>query len=82
MKTYTINETGLNEIKTFLTNNHRLGGNHFSNDMIHAWAEEAEFQLNEGNDASIEIIARDCIHGRTVTYTISDAGLDSEEVVH
>lgn len=78
--TYTVNEQGLNEIKEFLAANYKKGGDHFTHDMLRAWAADAEFQLSEGNPACIEIRAHDCIHGRTMEYRISDAGLDAEEV--
>lgn len=77
---YSVNATGLEEIRQFLAANHRLGGDHFTPEMLSAWASDAEFSLSEGNEAIIEIIAPDCIHGRTTTYTISPAGLDSTEV--
>ena len=83
MKTFTrysINEQGLNEIKEFLDDNHKKGGGHFDRDMLLAWAADAEFQLSEGNPASIEIKSFDSIHGRTQEFTISDAGLDAETV--
>ena len=83
MTTYTnrsVNEVGLAEIKEFLAGHHRLGGDHFTDEMIRAWASDAEFQLGEGNDATIEIRSWDTVSGRTETYTISEAGLDSEEV--
>lgn len=75
--TYTVNAIGLNEIKAFLAANHKKG-DHFTSDMLYAWAEEAEFQLSEGNPASIEIRAHDSIHGHAMEYRISDAGLDAE----
>lgn len=75
--TYTVNEQGLSEIKEFLAANHKKGGDHFDREMLEAWAQEAEFQLGEGNPASIEIKAYESIHGRTQEYTISDAGLDA-----
>ena len=75
--TYTVNEQGLNEIKEFLAANHKKGGDHFNREMLEAWAQEAEFQLGEGNPASIEIKAYESIHGRTQEYTISNAGLDA-----
>ena len=77
---YSINEIGLNEIKEFLAANHKKGGDHFSQEMLLAWAADAEFQLREGNPASIEIRSFDCVHGRTVDYTISTDGLNSEIV--
>jgi len=77
---YSVNEIGLYEIKEFLAENHKLGGNHFTRDMLRARAWFAEFQLGEGNSASIEIRSWDSVNGRTQEFTISDAGLDSEEV--
>jgi hypothetical protein len=82
MKTinYTVNEQGLSEIKEFLADNHKKGGDHFGHDMLLAWAADAEFQLAEGNPATIEIKSWDSIHGRTQEFTISDSGLDAETV--
>lgn len=80
VKSYTVNEQGLNEIKEFLAANHKKGGDHFTRDMLRAWAADAEFQLAEGNPATIEIKSLDSVRGAAIEYTISDAGLDSEEV--
>ena len=83
MTTYidrTVNDIGLAEIHEFLAANHRLGGDHFTPDMLRAWAADAEFSLSEGNDAGVELKARDSIHGRTQTFTVSDAGVDTEFV--
>lgn len=76
----TINATGLAEIKQFLAANHKLGGDHFTASMVAAWATDAEFQLAQGNPATIEIRSFDSVSGAAVTYTISDAGIDSTEV--
>lgn len=76
----TVNEIGLQEIHSFLAEKHKLGGDHFSRDMLRAWAQDAEFQIGEGNPASIEIRSFDSVSGHTETYTISDSGLDCEEV--
>ena len=76
----TINTTGLREIADFLAANHRLGGEHFTSDMLNAWAADAEFQMSEGNSPTIEIKSWDALSGHTETYTISDAGLDAEIV--
>lgn len=80
VKNYTVNEQGINEIKEFLKENHKNGGEHFTQSMLHAWAAKAEFQLAEGNPAMIEIKAWDSVHGYTQEYRISEAGLDCEEV--
>ena len=75
-----INDKGLQEIHAFLADNHRLGGAHFTASMLRAWAADAEFSLSEGNDAGIEIRSFDSVHGRTQTFTVSDAGIDTEFV--
>lgn len=72
-----INEVGLKEIAEFLRANHKKGAD-FNRDNLIAWAADAEFQLGEGNDACIEIRSFDSIHGRTQTFTISEAGIDTE----
>ena len=78
--TYTVNEQGLNEIKEFLADNHRLGGEHFDREMLLAWAADAERHLDENGRATIEIKSWDSVHGYTQEYRISDAGLDAQVV--
>jgi hypothetical protein len=80
IKQYRVNATGLEEIKKFLSDNNKLGGEHFDDSMLRAWARDAEFQLGEGNPAGIEIRSRDTVSGHTENYTISDAGLDCIEI--
>ena len=77
---FTVNEQGLNEIKEFLAANHKEGGDHFTRDMLRAWAADAEFQLAEGNQATIEIKSWESVHGCTQEFTISNAGLDAETI--
>lgn len=76
-----VNQAGINEIAAFLVANHKQG-ERISKDasMLNAWAADADFSLSEGNDAGIEIKSFDSMHGRTQTFTVSDAGLDSTEV--
>ena len=75
MNYYTINETGIREIESFLLKTtHNPHG--LSEDMLQAWASAAEFQLGEGNGASIKVSSFFSKSGRTETYTISDAGID------
>lgn len=76
----TVNDAGLKQIHQFLADYHKKGGDHFNDEMLRAWAADAEFQLGEGNPASIEIRAFDSITGHTEEFTISDDGLDFEEV--
>ena len=63
--TCTVNAAGLDEIQAFLADTHKLGGDHFTADMLRAWAADAEFQLAEGNSPTIEISSRDSVSGRT-----------------
>lgn len=77
---YTVNDNGLNQIHQFLAEHHKKGGDHFDKSMLLAWAADAEFQLAEGNPASIEIRSWDTVSGHTETFTISDEGLDAEEI--
>lgn len=74
-----INEFGICQIKKFLAANHKQED--FTDEMLLAWAADAEFQMREGNTPSIEIGSFDCIHGRTVTFTISDDGIDIFEEI-
>lgn len=71
-----VNAVGLAEIHAFLAEHHKLGGDHFTAEMLLAWAADAEFQLAEGNGASIEIRSWDSVTGHTVTFTVSDAGVE------
>lgn len=80
VKQYSVNEKGLAEIQAFLAEKHKLGGDHFDRSMLQAWAQDAEFQLGEGNPASIEIRSFDAVSGHTEEYTISAEGLDCEEI--
>lgn len=80
IKQYTVNSKGLKEIHRFLAENHKKGGDHFDEEMLRAWARSAEFQLSEGNSASIEIRSSDSVSGHTENMTISDEGLDCEEI--
>lgn len=74
-KTRTINDQGLAEIRAILAAHHKLGGDHFTDSMIQAWANDAQFQLDEGNAASIEIKSWDNISGRTQEFRLSDAAI-------
>jgi hypothetical protein len=69
-----VNDTGIQEIREFLAQNHRLGW--FSAPELNAWAADAERQIGEGNLPTIEIKSWDSVHGRTQEFTVSDAGCD------
>ncbi|MBP3980885.1 hypothetical protein J8G26_09105 [Acidovorax sp. JG5] len=77
---YSVNAQGLNEIKEFLANNHKKGGDHFDRDMLLSWAADAEFQLSQGNSATIEIKSWDTLSGHTEEFTVSAAGIDAEQI--
>lgn len=80
----TINAAGLEEIRAFLVANHKRGEELFSDDlpmvtdMLRAWAKGAEFQLAEGNSATIELKSYESLRGCTQEFTVSAAGIDSE----
>ncbi len=76
----TINEKGLQQIHDFLGEYHKKGYEHFNREMLQAWAADAEFQLSEGNPASIELKSWECITGATKEFTISSDGIDIEIV--
>ena len=78
MHYYTINQTGVDEIKGFLSAAHKP--HFFDQNMLNAWASAAEFQLGEGNPASIEISQHHSQSGRTETFTVSAAGIDAHEI--
>ena len=75
----TVNEKGLQEIREFLINNH-IKAHNLDDHMLRIWGNFVNLNLSEDNNASIEIKSERSIHGRTQTYTISEAGLDCKEV--
>lgn len=78
---YTVNANGYAQIAEFLRKNHKKGEQIADNsDMLAGWVAEAEFQLGEGNPASIEIRSFDSVHGYTQNFDISEEGLDSKEI--
>ena len=79
-KQYTVNNAGLEEIRRFLAEHHKLGTDHFDADMLGDWATDAEDSANNGGPAMIEVKAYDARLGHAVTYTISDSGMDCEDI--
>ena len=76
-----INKIGIEEIRTFLIENHKDGALYAGNDrvtelMLSAWADDADESLADGGDAIIELKQCDSASGRTQTYTISAAGIE------
>lgn len=79
-KQFYVNQDGIKEIHSFLASNHKLGGDHFDEKMLQAWAQDAEFNLSDGNPAMIEIRAFDSVSGHVETYTISQNGIDYTDI--
>ncbi len=75
-----INAAGLAEIRAILAENHKLGGGHFTDSMIRAWAEEVEFQLAEGNGATFEIKSWAHVMGWTQEFHLTDAAIETQMV--
>lgn len=73
----TINPKGIQEIKEFLKSHHKM--TNWSESQLNSWAAEAEFQLGEGNSASIEISQFSSKIGCAQTFTVSDEGIDWHE---
>lgn len=68
-----INEKGLAEIRAFLKANHKQ--DFFTDEMISAWASDAEQAMGNGNPPLIEIPKWDTYSGRPETFTISPYGV-------
>ena len=83
MKNYTINPTGLREIEGWLAENFvDARGEPADVDMrcVLDFACDAEDGLNAGNPPIIELLFNQSATGRTITYTVSSAGYDVEEI--
>lgn len=77
--TYITNENGLSQIHAHLSSLHKLGGDHFTRDMLLAWAADAERNMNDAGQPAFEISAWDSVSGRTELCRITDDGFDKEE---
>lgn len=77
--TYCINENGLNQIRAHLSASHKLGGDHFTRDMLLAWAADAERNMNDAGHGAFEILAWDSASGHTELCRITEEGFDAEE---
>lgn len=84
---YVVNTNGLAQIAEFLKKNHKKSFDqsgesvdYFTGDMLRAWAADAEFQLAEGNTATICLKSHESINGYAQEFTVSQDGLDSELV--
>jgi hypothetical protein len=72
----TINAQGLKQIQDHLSDRHKRGREHFTNEMLQAWAEDVERSLRENNRAEFEILASDSISGHTELCRLSDDAYD------
>lgn len=80
MKTYTVNENGLKQIHDHLIARHKLGGDdHFTRDMLLAWAEDVERNMNDDGRGELEIRAWDSVSGHTELCRITEDGFDAAE---
>lgn len=72
-----INKAGIDEIAEFLRANHKKGDK-IANSIccLFYWVQEAEFQLSEGNPASIELKSWYSVYNYTQTFTVSSEGID------
>jgi len=74
----TVNALGLKQIQDYLSDFHKRGREHFTEEMIQAWAEDVERSLGENNRAEFEIRASDSISGHTELCRLSDDAYDIE----
>lgn len=81
MTIYTVNKSGLDQIKNILLTYHKK----FQEveptiDMLNAWASDVEESLNNGNGACFEIKSHDHILGRTEEFTLTTDVYSQEEI--
>lgn len=74
-----INKIGIQEIADFLAKHHMRGANYFTQDMLKAWAFEAEICLADGKPATIEIKSLDATDKKEHFLAISKSGIDWKE---
>jgi len=81
MKQYTVNANGLAQIRAHLAERTKKGGEHFTDSMIHAWAEKVEQSLSDNGHADFEIRSWDTISGHTELCSITDDGIDARDML-
>jgi hypothetical protein len=79
MKVKTVNDVGIKQIRLYLESYHELGGDHFTKEMLNAWATDVERSLCENDRAEFEIPSWQSKTGRTVLCRISDEGIDTSD---
>lgn len=78
MQTITVNQNGLQAIRTILSVAHVQS--EFTDSMVASWASDVENSWAEGNDAAFEIPANKSISGRPVVYTLPANMYDVAEI--
>lgn len=73
---FSINANGLRQIREFLEANHTPMRQPLSQEMLEAWAADAEQSLMNCNGAEIELPARYSVTGCTLILRISREGYD------
>ena len=76
MQVARINTKGLIQISQALGQHHKLGADHFTDDMLNAWMEEAENHFNDGDGCYIEIRSFDSNSGAPVEVVITPDGYE------
>lgn len=80
MHTYQLNDAGMQQLRQFLANNLKLRPEVELDEVLGAWAQEAEQSLNAGNPAIVELKNWESLDGHTQTFEITDAGVDTFEI--
>lgn len=80
MQTIIINTNGLQQIRAGLAEHHKLGGEHFTDDMLYAWASSIEASWLPGDAPAFEIASWDSLTGRPKAVFITPEGYDIEEI--
>jgi len=80
-KIYKVNAAGIENIRQFMTANHRRPEEATTDKALARWAMDAEVSadVNEG-DAYVEIPAEDCVHGQAMGFSLDESGMDIETI--
>lgn len=77
MKYFVINQNGRSQIRNFLQDNMKdFTDSYICEDALDYWCQQAEFQLSEGNGATIELKPWEAWKGYTIEFSISGEGID------
>ena len=75
-----VNERGLELIHDWLGLYDKKGYDHFTREMLIAWADDIYFQSAEGNMPELELRSFETVTGRTEIFKMPDEGIDWIEV--